>query len=56
MAYLRVTEVLHKYNSFEGVRAARLQARADQGQVAHKLFSAYANGLYIPEVRFDCAG
>ena len=56
MRIIRVTKPLEKYSDFSHVPKFRMEAASDRGTRAHRLFSAYAKGLYIPKIDWDLTG
>ncbi len=56
MRIIRVTEPLSVYSMKEGIPKHRWENASDRGSRAHGFFAAYANGLFIPQVDWDCEG
>lgn len=56
MRIIRVTTPLSVYVRSEGIPRHRWENASDRGTRAHDLFAAYANGLFIPRVDWDCEG
>ena len=52
--YLRVTEVLKPFTSFDGIDPAVLAKAADRGTRVHKYCELYTQNLVIEKVDDDC--
>lgn len=51
-----MTEPLSVYVKSDGIPRHRWENASDRGSRAHDLFAAYANGLFIPTIDWDCEG
>lgn len=51
-----VTQVIRPWLDFSGVDSYVLEAAAERGQEVHRLCHLYAKGLWIDEVKPECAG
>ena len=56
MRIIHVTTPLGVYSDFSHVPQHRMETASDRGTRAHDLFAAYARGLFIPKVDWDCQG
>lgn len=56
MSLPSVTEVLRPWLDFSGIDPEVLEAAAERGQEVHRLCHLHAKGLWVDEVKPECAG